>query len=430
MWYVLKLSTLHYSFYHNKPTLLFYVLEICLFLGVLEVELGGSQGSHDGIVDTELSCCQCTDHNATGWKTNSAKLNESDFLGDVGKTRHQRTVSSGTGLVDLREKGIGRVGNNGGGNSSNNTRSQRDTKSGGPRNLSRALSDGGVDAVGGGTLDKEFSASVRNLLTQDREETIVEPSNTFGAEHLSESGSETVGEFGIRDLTDTDGLKRTEEDIGDEFGAGGGDNVDLGLVFVGGFISQSLGGLNLEEFNSSEFEPSLDEVSECGGSKTGGQGSGSLFGDDHSHTADQSSVLLLHREHFTREINVIKLIANIKRRNNKAVSDGIRNGSARQKHDRQFPPNRPTKIRWKWTEKFESRCSLVPNGNTYLLGVELDTSLDDIDGGKGSVCDGAADSSSGSSLEEVHSIVLVEVILRGRGQEDGTGRGRGSRHVY
>ena len=66
---------------------------------------------------------------------------------------------------------------------------------------------------------------------------------------------------------------------------------------------------------------------------------------------------------------------------------------------------------------------------TYLLGVELDTGLDDIDGGKGGVGNGAANSSSGSSLKEVHKIVLVEVIdLRGgRSQKNGTGGSR-SRH--
>ena len=100
-----------------------------------------------------------------------------------------------------------------------------------------------------------------------------------------------------------------------------------------------------------------------------------------------------------------------------------------EKNDRRFPWNLSTKLPW-IDQKFEIRRYRFPNGSTYLLGVELNTSLDDIDGGKGSVCDGAADSSGGSSLEEVHAIVLVEVILRGRGQEDGTGRGRGSRHVY
>ena len=261
------------------------------FLGVLEVELGGSQGSHNGIVDTELSCCQCTDHDATSGETNGTELDETNFTGDISKTLHQRTVSTGSGLVDLGEKGIGGVGDNGGGNSGNDTTRQGDSKSSGLGNLSRGFSHGLVNAVGSGTLDQEFGAGVRNLLAQNRKETAVESSNTLGFEHLNESGCETVGEFGIGDLANTDRLERAEEDIGDEFGAGGGDNVDSGLVFVGLFVSESLGGLNLEELNSSEFEPSLDEVTKGGGPKTGGQGSGSLFGDNRSHTADQTSVL-------------------------------------------------------------------------------------------------------------------------------------------
>ncbi len=64
---------------------------------------------------------------------------------------------------------------------------------------------------------------------------------------------------------------------------------------------------------------------------------------------------------------------------------------------------------------------------TYLGRLELDTGLDDIDGGKGSVCDGAADSSSESSLKVEHEIILVKVVER-RSQKSGTGRLGSSRH--
>ena len=53
---------------------------------------------------------------------------------------------------------------------------------------------------------------------------------------------------------------------------------------------------------------------------------------------------------------------------------------------------------------------------SYLDRVELDASLDDIDGGKGAVGDGAADTTGGGALEVVHEIVD---LLRAGGGHDG-----------
>merc|ERR1712194_954137 len=61
-------------------------------------------------------------------ETNSTKLKESDFFRDIGKSLHQRTITTGTCLVHLREKSISKVGNNSGAYPSNNTTQQRNTK--------------------------------------------------------------------------------------------------------------------------------------------------------------------------------------------------------------------------------------------------------------------------------------------------------------
>ena len=64
---------------------------------------------------------------------------------------------------------------------------------------------------------------------------------------------------------------------------------------------------------------------------------------------------------------------------------------------------------------------------TYLGRVELDTSLDDIDWSKSSVCKGTADTTGGSSLKVVHQVILGPVVF-GRGQKDGSGCRGSGRH--
>mmetsp|Transcript_33310 Transcript_33310/g.80577 ORF Transcript_33310/g.80577 Transcript_33310/m.80577 type:complete len:87 (-) Transcript_33310:695-955(-) len=54
---------------------------------------------------------------------------------------------------------------------------------------------------------------------------------TTRVQSISAAGGEefnqTIAEFGVRDGTNTDSLKRTEEKIGDEFGSCGGTNVQI-----------------------------------------------------------------------------------------------------------------------------------------------------------------------------------------------------------
>jgi hypothetical protein len=73
------------------------------------------------------------------------------------------------------------------------------------------------------------------------------------------------------------------------------------------------------------------------------------------------------------------------------------------------------------------RYQITRDCKTYLDRVELDTSLDDIDWSESSVCEGAADTTRGSSLEVVHHVILGPVIF-GRGQKNGTGCRRRRRH--
>mmetsp|Transcript_4023 Transcript_4023/g.8507 ORF Transcript_4023/g.8507 Transcript_4023/m.8507 type:complete len:103 (+) Transcript_4023:1192-1500(+) len=89
--------------------------------GVMEVEFGCTQSIHYCVEDSELSCSEGSNHNATWQKSNCAKVDESDLLGNVGETSHHGSISSGTLLVDFGEESVSRVRNNSCGDSSNNT---------------------------------------------------------------------------------------------------------------------------------------------------------------------------------------------------------------------------------------------------------------------------------------------------------------------
>jgi hypothetical protein len=59
-------------------------------------------------------------------------------------------------------------------------------------------------------------------------------------------------------------------------------------------------------------------------------------------------------------------------------------------------------------------------GRTYLDGVKLNTGLHHIHWGKSTVCERTTDTTSGSSFDVVHVVILGEVGW-GRGEESGTG---------
>jgi len=262
-------------------------------VGVVEVELARAKGVHDGVEDTELSGGEGTDHDATGEKTDSAKVDEASLAGNSHEAGHHGSLSSGSLLVDLGEEGVGGVGNDGGGNTGNDTGGERDTNIGSRGELSGGLAHGSVDGIGGGALDGELGHGVGDLLAEDGDEAGVEAANALGLEHLDEAIGEAVAELGIGHGADADGLEGAEEEIGDELGTGGGSEVDGGLVVPGGLLAHLLDGLDLEELDTAELEPALDEVTSGGGAEASGQGHGALFGNDLAESADKTGVVLL-----------------------------------------------------------------------------------------------------------------------------------------
>jgi hypothetical protein len=241
---------------------------LLLLRGVVEVELLGTNHTHDSIEDTELTGSEGTDHDATGSETLSAELEDTDLLGDVNKARDGRSITTSTLLVDLGQESISGVRDDGGGNTSNNTRAQGDGDVLTLGALIRRSTEGTIDGLSSGTLNGELSHGVGNLLEEDGTETSVEAQDTISGEHARSTSTETLGEGRVSNGADTNGLERAEEEISDELSHGRGSKIDGGAVVPSLLLTHALGKVNLEELNTTKLEPTLDEVSSSGGTET------------------------------------------------------------------------------------------------------------------------------------------------------------------
>jgi hypothetical protein len=224
------------------------------------MELGCSKSAHDSVKDAELSSSQRTNHDATGNETDGAELNESHLTGDFEKAGDHWTITASSLLVNLRKKGISRVGDDCRGNTSNDTRKQGNTKAGGLADFTRVFAHANEDGIGNATLDDELGAGVRNLLKENGNKTGVESHKTFRLGHLGKTIAQTSRPCRVRYGTDTDSLQRTQENIGDELCTSGSTEVNAGLVIPSLLFSQVLRSLNFEIFDSTKLEPSLNEV--------------------------------------------------------------------------------------------------------------------------------------------------------------------------
>ena len=74
---------------------------------VLEVVFASAHGVHDGVEDAELTSSERADHDATGGEANGGKLDKADFLGDVHETSSGGTSASSASFVDLGQKRVG-----------------------------------------------------------------------------------------------------------------------------------------------------------------------------------------------------------------------------------------------------------------------------------------------------------------------------------
>ncbi len=271
-----------------------------MLFGIVEMELAGPQGIHDSIKDTKLTGREGTNHDATGRQTDRQQLGKTDFSRNVHQTRHHGSIATGPLLVDFTQESIGGMRNDRGRDTGNDTGQQGNAQGGGAADFGRCFSHTSVHAVSYGTLHDEFGASVRDLLGQDGSETRVETSNSFRGGHFLESIQQSRAEFGVRDGSDTDGLERTQEDIGNGFGSGRCSNVNSGLVFPSLLFSEGSSGLNLEVLDSTKFEPSLNKVSDGGSTETRRECGNTFFGNDCAETSDQSGVVLTRERKYRK----------------------------------------------------------------------------------------------------------------------------------
>jgi hypothetical protein len=259
---------------------------------IVEMEFGGAQGVHDSVKDSELSSRQGTNHDATRSESDGAQIDKANFLGNVHEPGNQGSGSTSSLLVDLGKESISGVGDNGRSHTGNDTGKERDTKGHAGSGIFRSHLHGRINSVRDGTLHDKLGARVRNLLGQNGNKSRVESTDSFRCCHLVESIHETVGPCRVRNGTDTDRFQGTEKDIRNKLGTGRRTNVNGGLVFPGLFFTHGLSGVDLEELDSTELEPSLDKVSNGSGAQTSRQGHGTLFGNDLLESTNQTSVVL------------------------------------------------------------------------------------------------------------------------------------------
>lgn len=260
-------------------------------------------------VNGELEGSQGADHEETGTDT-SVGSTETKFLADLDQTAGGALTGQALGLVDLGKHGVGWLGDDGGGETGDQTGAQVDTGLGGVGQV--LLGEGPEGSLGDLLEDDELGHGVGNpvagvsmdgfvtstcqmrcylLLEQDGTEAGVESADTLLACDLAEAAQQTAGVGGLGNETDTGSLERAEGNIGEELAGGGGGQVDTGTVVGGVLVAEQVDGLLLEELVTSELEGTLQEVTSGGGTEAGQQSASTLILDDLLEAADHASVV-------------------------------------------------------------------------------------------------------------------------------------------
>jgi hypothetical protein len=274
------------ALHHSSPTP--YILRRRGLLGNLNTA-SGAESLLQVTVDGELTGSEGTDHEETGTDTAEGST-ETELLGDLDETGHGALTGLTLGLVDLGEHGVGRLGDDSGGETGHET----GTKVGNGLHAVGEVLLGELteDSLGDLLEGDELGHGVRNLLEENGTETSVESTDTLVLEHLGETTDETVGVGGLRDETDTGSLKRAESDISEELGGTGRGEVDGSAVVGGSLITELVDALLLEELVSTELEGTLEEVTSEGRADTSEESAGALVLDDLAEATDHTTVVL------------------------------------------------------------------------------------------------------------------------------------------
>lgn len=135
-------------------------------------------------------------------------------------------------------------------------------------------------------MDRENS-----LLEENGSETGVESTDTLVLDNLAEARDETAGVGGLRDETDTGGLKGAEGDIGEELSGSGRGEVDSSSVLGGSLVAESVNPLLLEELVTTELQSTLEEVTGEGRADTSEESTSTLILDNLAETTNETAVV-------------------------------------------------------------------------------------------------------------------------------------------
>lgn len=274
------------------------------------IRTSGAEGLLEITIDGELEGSKGADHEETGADTR-VRAPDAELLADLDQAGSGALAGSTLGLVDLAKHGVGRLGDDGGSETSGKTRAKvdnglhavgevllgEDTES----SLSDLLVD---DELGHGVGDPRYQCEQKGLgdsilatkngsllLEEDRSESGVESTDTLSLEHLGETTNQAIGIGGFGDETDTGGLERAEGDVGEELGGTGRGEVDTGSVVGGSLVAEEVDRLLLEELVSTELERTLEEVTGEGRADTGQESTSALGLDDLAETTDHAIVV-------------------------------------------------------------------------------------------------------------------------------------------
>eukprot|EP00756_Hemistasia_phaeocysticola_P020701 Hpha_TRINITY_DN15734_c2_g3::TRINITY_DN15734_c2_g3_i2::g.40396::m.40396 len=262
--------------------------------GVVEVELLGTDQTHHGVEDTELTSRQGTDHHATRGQAHRAQVQETDLAHDVAQTLEHTAVAARALLVDLGQQGVRRVRDDRSHHARNHTRLQRDDDVLVRGQSLRRRAPRFVDHLRSLALDRELRHRVRDLLAQDRDEPAVESTDQprLGL-HLLRARKHARGVVRLGHQTDTARLVRAQENVRNKLRNGGRRQVDLVAVLPRRLLAQLTTELDLEVLNTAELEPALHKVTLRRRPQTRQQTTSALGRDHAPRTADQTITVRL-----------------------------------------------------------------------------------------------------------------------------------------
>jgi hypothetical protein len=269
-------------------------------------------------VNRKLAGGQGTDHEQPSTDTSIA-ASETQLLSDLDQAAGGALSREALGLVDLREHGVGGLGDDGGGETGDQTGTQVDgclQRVGGgrlvellPRELGDLLVDDEFGHCVGNSVLLLVSASMPSfdiwgglesgereggkdvLLEQDRTKASVERTHTLILQHLAEATDEAIRICRLGHETDTCGLEGAERDVGEELGERSRREVDGGAVVGGSLVSEVVDGLLLEQLVPSELERALQEVT-CGcRAEACREGAPAFISNYLSNAAEEASVI-------------------------------------------------------------------------------------------------------------------------------------------